>query len=157
LGDSDTITAPAEAQVIYGCGMYLLPGLIDMHVHLEQADLPRYLANGVTTVRNMWGTPQVQDLIRRINNGALNGPQAYSAGTGLDGSTAFTSNPIIVETAAQADSVVASQVSAGWDFIKVHQELKLPAYQAILAAARRLNIRVVGHVPTRVSIEEALL
>lgn len=157
LGDSATVAVPDDAQVVYACGLYLLPGLIDMHAHLEQSDLNRYLANGVTTVRNMWGTPQIQDIIRRINNGSLTGPTVYSAGTGLDGSTAFTSNPIIVENPAQADSVVTSQVSVGWDFIKVHQELKLPAYQAILAAARRLNIRVVGHVPTRVPIEEALM
>ncbi len=157
LGDSSTVSVPAEAQVVYACGQYLLPGLIDMHAHLEQADLPRYLANGVTTVRNMWGTAQIRDLIQRINNGSLAGPTVYSAGTGLDGSTAFTSNPIIVENPAQADAIVASQVSAGWDFIKVHQELKLSAYQAILAAARRYNIRVVGHVPTRVPIEEALM
>jgi imidazolonepropionase-like amidohydrolase len=156
LGDSATVAVPDDAQVRHGCGLYLLPGLIDMHAHLEQADLALYLANGVTTVRNMWGTAQVQDLIRRINNGSIAGPTVYSAGTGLDGSTAFTNGPIIVEDPARADSVVAGQVSLGWDFIKVHQELKLPAYQAILAAARRQNICVLGHVPTRVPIEEAL-
>ncbi len=157
MGDSAAVTVPADAQVIYGCdGLYLMPGLIDMHVHLEQADLARYLASGVTAVRNMWGTAQVQDLIRRINDGSVAGPVVYSAGTGLDGSTAFTNGPIIVEDPARAEAVVAAQVSAGWNFIKVHQELKLAPYQAILAAARRQNIRVVGHVPTRVPIEEAL-
>lgn len=156
LGDSATVALPPDAQVINGCGLYALPGLMDMHVHLEQADLPRYLAAGVTTVRNMWGTAQLQDLLRRLQSGTLAGPTVYSAGTGLDGSTAFTNGPIIVEDPARAESVVASQVSAGWDFIKVHQELKLAPYQAILAAARNHHIRVLGHVPTRVPIEEAL-
>jgi hypothetical protein len=43
--------------VIDGSGKYLLPGLIDMHVHLgdNEDDLLLYLVNGVTTIRNMWG------------------------------------------------------------------------------------------------------
>jgi len=156
LGDSATVAVPAGAQVINGCGLYVVPGLMDMHVHVAQADLPRYLAAGVTTVRNMWGTAQLQELFRRIDDGTLAGPKVYSAGTGVDGSTAFTNGPLILEDPARAESVVASQVSAGWDFIKVHQELKLAPYQALLAAAHRQNIRVLGHVPTRVPIEEAL-
>ncbi|MCC7131240.1 MAG: hypothetical protein IT352_01275, partial [Gemmatimonadales bacterium] len=40
---------------IAGRGRYLLPGFADMHVHLDrEGDLITYVANGITTVRNMW-------------------------------------------------------------------------------------------------------
>ena len=36
-----------------------MPGLIDMHVHIRAIDLPRYLANGITTVRDLAGLDSV--------------------------------------------------------------------------------------------------
>jgi adenine deaminase len=57
IGPSNEIKIPSNARVIDGQGAYLMPGLADMHVHLTgnwplpQLDL--YLANGVTTVRDL--------------------------------------------------------------------------------------------------------
>src|SRR5262245_31246383 len=53
--DAVGLVGPANALVIEGRGRYLLPGLIDMHVHINSADLETYPRNGITTVRNMWG------------------------------------------------------------------------------------------------------
>lgn len=45
-----------NATVIEGKGKYLTPELTDMHIHLWLEDeLALYLANGVTTVRDMFG------------------------------------------------------------------------------------------------------
>ncbi len=42
--------------VVDGTGKYLMPGLVDMHVHIEsENDMLLFVANGVTSVRNMWG------------------------------------------------------------------------------------------------------
>ena len=61
VGRSEDVGVPPGATVVDGAGKYLLPGLMDMHVHVkEQRHLGRYLAYGVTTVRNMhgaWGEP----------------------------------------------------------------------------------------------------
>ena len=58
LGASASLPVPAGARVIEGRGKYLMPGLAEMHAHLtREEDLALYLARGVTTVRNMWGTP----------------------------------------------------------------------------------------------------
>ncbi|SFD72867.1 hypothetical protein [Thermophagus xiamenensis] len=44
--------------VVDGQNGFLLPGLTDMHVHLwDRYELGLYLANGVTTIRNVWGLP----------------------------------------------------------------------------------------------------
>ena len=48
-----------EVEIFDAQGKYLLPGLIDMHVHVwDKYELGLYLANGVTAVRNVWGIIQ---------------------------------------------------------------------------------------------------
>ena len=46
------------ALVVDGAGGFLVPGLIDAHVHLnDESELAAYLAQGVTGIRNMSGYP----------------------------------------------------------------------------------------------------
>src|SRR5512141_2388672 len=59
LGPVESVPVPAGAAVIYGNGRWLVPGLTDMHVHVVEEDLPRYVATGVTTVRDMAGIDSV--------------------------------------------------------------------------------------------------
>ena len=57
LGPAAVIAVPAGARTIDGAGKFLMPGLADMHIHLnDSAALAILVANGVTTVRNMWGS-----------------------------------------------------------------------------------------------------
>ena len=66
----------------------LMPGLADMHVHLEYFEDPSilklFLANGVTTVRNMDGRPRILEWKKQIEEGTLLGPLIYTAGPLLD-------------------------------------------------------------------------
>jgi cytosine/adenosine deaminase-related metal-dependent hydrolase len=58
ISESGKTSIPKSAQVVDGTGKFLIPGLWDMHVHLDYRDyLPLYIANGVTGVRVMWGAP----------------------------------------------------------------------------------------------------
>ncbi len=76
-------------------GKYIIPGLWDMHVHIEGKDLiednkalfPLYVAFGVTTVRDMASDLGEQVLTWRddISSGALFGPQIFTAGRKLEG------------------------------------------------------------------------
>jgi imidazolonepropionase-like amidohydrolase len=63
IGAADSVHVPAGAQRIDGRGRYLMPGLADMHVHLEHSRDPAllalFVAHGVTTVRSMDGRPYI--------------------------------------------------------------------------------------------------
>lgn len=51
-------------------GKYLIPGLIDCHIHMDSNEITEMLlANGVTACRNMWGTDLTQGGIQEINEG----------------------------------------------------------------------------------------
>src|SRR6185503_5303753 len=79
VGPAGAETVPADALRIDGHERFLLPGLADMHVHVwDEHDLWLFVANGVTTVRNMFGSEQHLDWRAKIERGELVGPRIYT-------------------------------------------------------------------------------
>jgi len=115
-----------------------------------------FAANGVTTVRNMWGSETIDALAREINSGGLIGPHIYSTGPITDGNPPVWESSRIVETPAQAEEAVRSDKQKGYVAIKVYSRLSKDGYNAIIAAAKRQGLPVVGHVPTSVGLEAAI-
>jgi hypothetical protein len=155
IGD---MAPPAGAQVIEARGKYLIPGLHDMHVHLDgtRGMLELFVLAGVTTVRNMAGNPRVLALRERVARGELLGPAIYTAGPFVDGAHPRWEASDVVAQPEDAERVIAAQAAAGYDFVKVYNGLTLPAYDAVAAAARAHHLRVVGHVPFAVPLAHAL-
>ena len=177
VGPADKVRIPDDADVIDATGGYLIPGLWDMHVHsvanvavdrshesvaAKDWHFPLFLAHGVTGVRNMNdGTGDVTlELAKRIRRqlaeGDLRGPPRFlTTGPSVDGDPPLGSNPVVVRTAAEARAAVAQLVSNGADAVKVYENLSREAYFAIIDEARRRGIPVDGHVPFRVTPQEA--
>ena len=145
---ADSIAVPKGATRIDGRGLFVMPGLVDMHVHPYDTDgLPSYLAYGVTTIAVMHGFPDVVDWRERIKRGQLVGPTIYTAGPTVNGYPAGNPLFVSVEDPDGARAVVRQQHKAGYDFVKVYSMLNVPEYDAILAEARRLGMPVFGHIP----------
>ena len=147
--------AQSGCTVVRGEHRYLVPGLVDSHVHLPlkgEADqrlvLQMLLANGITTGINMEGSPEIVALRDRIDRRQIAGPKLYTTGP-------FIQQPRFM-TADQVTGEVVAEKQAGYDFIKVHGQLTREAYDALFAAARAEKIRVVGHVPDNLGIDAAL-
>jgi imidazolonepropionase-like amidohydrolase len=115
-----------------------------------------FVANGVTTVRNMWGSETIDALAKEINSGSLTGPHIYSTGPITDGDPPVWQSSRTVETPAQAEEAVRSDKQKGYVAIKVYSRLSKDGYNAIIAAARRRGLPVVGHVPTSVGLDAAI-
>ncbi len=149
IGEAGAINAPAGTLVIQGEGRTLIPGLIDAHVHLfDEAELAAYLAHGVTGLRNMSGFPFHLDLIERIEQGELLAPDLITTGPILN-SPGPNANLLqqFVTTADEARQAVGAQHAAGFRRLKVYSNLTREAYEAIVAEARRLDMRMTGHSP----------
>lgn len=157
LGPATSTPVPDGTTRIDGHGKWLMPGLVDMHVHMDDADDGTlYVANGVTTIRNMWGTAQT--LIARADYAeerAL-GPTVYTTGPILDGNPVVWPGSVAIENAEQADKEIAAEKAAGYDFVKVYERLGTDGYLGILAAAKRHGLRVFGHVPSAVGLDDVL-
>jgi imidazolonepropionase-like amidohydrolase len=115
-----------------------------------------FLANGVTTVRNMWGSETIDALAKDIDSGRLAGPHIYSSGPITDGNPPVWESSRIVETPVQAEEAVRSDKQKGYVAIKVYNRLSKDGYNAIVAAARRQGLPVVGHAPNSVGLEGAI-
>jgi hypothetical protein len=154
-----SIKAPKGSAIVDGTGKFLIPGLWDMHVHLNRPEIffPLLLANGVTGVREMFtGIP-----IRTIREWRMRAgvPRIYAAGF-LDGPMMLNNGPpppgaFAVADPAQARFAVRSLAESGVDFLKVYNSIPRDAYFAIADEARGIGIPFAGHVPEAVSNGEA--
>jgi imidazolonepropionase-like amidohydrolase len=166
IGDHRTVEAPADALLIEAQGKYLMPGLVDMHVHMKELnELLLFVANGVTAVRDMWGTtgmqlwmgfPDQKDLRTRIIQGELLGPTIYSSGPIMEGDPPSMPLMPVIRTPEEAGASIAWQKTQGYDYVKVYDNLMPDTYKAILQAARDQDLPVIGHVPWRVGLDAVL-
>ena len=155
---------PAGATRIDGRGRFLIPGLNDMHVHFQDSSaLGRFVATGVTGVRVLWGGPITLEFRDRIVRGELAGPDIYTAGTIIEGlpppelaAVIDTAGRVIVHDSVDGTRAVREQAAAGYDFIKVYNNVPAAAYRGIVAEAERVGIPVAGHIPFEVGLDGAL-
>jgi imidazolonepropionase-like amidohydrolase len=160
------VKIPKDTVRIDGKGKYLIPGLMDMHTHLlsdgddypdsiAEDELKVMIANGVTTIRLMIGTPEQLILRARSAKGEIIAPTIYAAGPHLTGRE--QGNDFVVNTPEEAREAVRKSKAAGYDFIKITTFIKAEVYEAAIDEAAKQNIRVVGHADSRfVGVERAL-
>lgn len=154
MGPSLHAHIPKGAVVIDGRRkLFLMPGLCDMHTHLRyENDLSLYLANGVTTVRNMRGTTQHLKWREEVRSGAIDGPRIYTAGPRLGHDPGYT----VLNTAQEGDSEVRREKAAGYDCVKVYDELPGLVYKQVVKTAAEVGMPVVGHVNSDLGVRGVL-
>ena len=178
VGPADSVQIPPSSRIVDGTGRYLIPGLWDMHVHLRDlgGTLPLFIANGVTTVRDMGSDFDQTSVLRaqiasrgRVGPSVLTpGPILESAswmdqyvnlmsqsGRSADEIEAFRRSRKAVSGPAQAASVVDSLAALGVDFIKIRHAESPDAFRAVGRAARRNGLKLAGHFLWILPLDEA--
>jgi imidazolonepropionase-like amidohydrolase len=147
VGTRAATPVPAGKRVIAGNGRVLMPGLADMHVHLDdEADLRRYLEAGVTLVRNMRGEPRHLRWRGEIAAGRRQGPRIMTTGPTLTGAVRVNPRHVPVTNAAEVSKEVRAQAEAGYDLVKVHSGLSPRLLGLIGAVAESTHHALVGHL-----------
>jgi imidazolonepropionase-like amidohydrolase len=152
---------PPDARRLDGTGRFLVPGLVDAHVHVAirpDAEVsstlltPLFVAHGVLAVRDMGGDlTRLNALRASLAAGHLRGPEIVTPGPFIDGPQAASPTVRPVASAAQAAQAVAGVAAQKADFIKVQAGLSADIWRAVLAAARAAGLHVAGHVPESLS------
>ncbi|UOK61288.1 hypothetical protein MT997_22340 [Paenibacillus sp. OVF10] len=91
IGNSKQTAIPDYAQVRDATGQYVIPGLWDMHVHVEdnyKAAFPLFLANGVTGVREMGASLKNVDIWKTSMRAGMPALRLVYAGSTLNGGPA---------------------------------------------------------------------
>jgi imidazolonepropionase-like amidohydrolase len=144
---NDDFKLPRRTLKVDGRGKFVMPGLIDAHAHVARWALPRYLAFGVTTVRDVHGAlDSVVTLREQAALGATLAPRIYIAGSMLDGAPATYSDAMVARDNAEARKAVDRLAVAGVDFVKVYTHVGPPMLRAILDEANTFGLRVTGHL-----------
>ena len=144
---SNSNKPPAGYKRIDGTGKYLLPALSDMHVHLYlESDLGLYLSSGIGTVMNMDGKEPAHLYWKKLATSAkLVSPDIFTCGPKF--------NRKFGDGAAEE---VHRQAMAGYDAIKLYNNVPVEEYQSIMNAAKLNKLITVGHIPRGVGFKETL-
>ena len=144
VGARDTVQLPANVELVDAKGKYLLPGLIDCHVHVAASgyvptrpkgsetayktviainNLRSALQAGVTTVRDLCGNRINLALRTAVERGMLIAPRLFTAGKGIcmtgghgSGEPGFVHE---VNTPDAVRAAVRQELTAGADLIKL--------------------------------------
>ena len=175
LGPASTTVIPKQARIVDGSGKFLMPGLIEMHAHSSKARasaLGLFVANGVTTIRDMGGDHE--ELLRwrrEIRAGSRVGPRMFIAGPYLEAASRveqmrkdppservepFERLRIPIGSPGDARRVIGELAKKDVDFIKIRTVQDNDTYLALNEAAHANKLRLTGHVPVGMDPEFVL-
>lgn len=156
VGPADTLAPAPGATRVEGGGRTLIPGLFDMHVHLDAAHaddcLALHVANGVTTVQCMSGSPWHLGLRGQLERRERLGPRLFTTGP--------TTATLRVHTTEQAERAVREQRAAGYDGVKMYGDgqdtMPVETYRRLVATGHEVGMRIVGHAPRNLPFQVVL-
>lgn len=136
---------PDTSEKIDVAGKYIIPGLMDMHVHIKHEFAHLFTASGVTTVRNTAGNVTELETLRNASNDAAT-PRAISADRLIDGPPGLWGDTspwnVNVATVEEARNEVNRQIAAGADLIKVYGWLSEENMKAVVEEAKLHHLEV---------------
>jgi hypothetical protein len=166
IGDGSELSALVGKEDVFDAGgRYVIPGLWDMHVHIEGEDLvednrallPLYVAYGITTVRDCASDLGELVLAWRdsINNDQLFGPQIFTAGRKLEGINSIWKGDLEIANVEELQQMLYKLDGYNVDFVKI-TENTLPGdlFLTSVIEARKRGYKVTGHVPYDLSVAE---
>jgi imidazolonepropionase-like amidohydrolase len=173
VGPAGEVTIPDGAEIVDGQGGYLMPGLADMHAHLleNQDAMILYLANGVTTIRNLSALPHILTWRDQVAAGELLGPTirpgkrlsappvdtdflVYRLNRAAGPFFSFNTSAFgFTADAAEGRQQVLQAKADGYEFIKINYLLSRETFDSIVTTAAEVDLPVRAHVPADVGVE----
>ena len=154
-----------SSQRIDAKNKFMIPGLCDMHIHLEGAELvednkallPVFLAYGITSVRDCASDlgEQVLQWRQEIKDNKLQGPTIFTAGLKLEGKNSVWKGDLEIENEKELEAMLDMLDGYKVDFIKITENtLKGDLFLESVKQAHTRGYKVSGHVPLDVTIGE---
>ena len=150
VGPAGRVDVPQDAELIDGHGKTLLPGLFDMHVHLEGGvDGILHIASGVTSVRDMGNSI---DLLTQLDeewrNGTGIGPRISKAGL-IDSPGPYQApTGLLAATQAEANAAVNRYADLGYVQTKLYSSFDPKLVPEVIWLSHARGMRVSGHIPS---------
>jgi len=148
VGPRDRVAVPESARRIDAQGKWLLPGLIDLHVHLDEVLTPgAFPLFGVTSIRDV-GSRLVT--LQRLRARATSGetmPRLFWMGRNIDEGMPSWSGAVAVKGPEEVPALLADmQERQGVDGVKLYVDARPDVARAVIAEAHRRHLPVTGHL-----------
>jgi cytosine/adenosine deaminase-related metal-dependent hydrolase len=155
VGEDGRVTVPQAAEVLDATGKMLMPGLWDMHVHLQPNDGLLNMAAGITSVRDLANdTDRLLEMRGRFEQGTEIGPRVVMAGF-LDGRGPFAGpTKVFADSEQEAKENIDKYAKLGYVQIKIYSSIKPELVPKIAEMAHSHGMRVSGHVPAFMTAEQ---
>ena len=160
IGPMDRTPAPAGATRVDVTGKTIVPGLIDLHFHIESDPrlALRQLSHGVTAFRDpgQWDDKFVE-LRRMIAADHLKGPHIFTCGPHIDGEhPAYPNDAVVARDPGEARRLAERNVEWGATALKIYFRLPLESARAVIEVCNAHHIPCTAHLEI-LDAREALL
>jgi hypothetical protein len=157
VGPSARVKAPEGAEVIDLAGQAVIPGLIDMHMHLGGVDGVLAIASGVTTGRDVGNEPDtLDDFKNRFDEGTAIGPHLLRFGFTEGRNEKAAASEVTAETVEEARAAVEFYAARKYEGVKIYNSVKTELVPVIAKEAHARGMLVTGHVPVHMLANEAV-
>ncbi|MCB0687282.1 MAG: amidohydrolase family protein [Saprospiraceae bacterium] len=148
---------PDDAELIDGRGKTLLPGLFDMHTHLDRSQGILNLAAGVTSVRDLANSFDLPEIRDEFNENTVLGPRILIMSGFIDQAGPYA-GPIgkIISSLQEGLDAIGFYKERGYDQIKLYSSIDPAWVRPLAQKAHRLGLRVCGHIPAHMLAAEAV-
>lgn len=138
-------------------GRIVLPGLFDLHGHVDRWSGALNMSTGVTSVRDMGNdNKQLQAMLDETAAGKLMAPQVVPAGF-LEGESPFSANlGFVIKDLPAAQSAIDWYAERGYPQLKIYNSFPKAILKDTIAYAHKRGMRVSGHIPAGLRAQEAL-
>lgn len=150
VGPANAVQPPAGAERVDLSGRTVMPGLVDLHFHIE--DDPklalRQLSNGVTAFRDpgQWNEKFVE-LRKMIAADGLTGPRIFTTGPHIDGERpAYPADSVVARDAEEARRFAELSVQQGATALKIYFRLPFASARAVIDVCDAKHIPCTAHL-----------
>ena len=145
VGSRGDLPIPESAEVIDLAGRWILPGFIDGHAHTERWALARYIAAGVTAVRDLHGDrDSILALKEEAGLGGIVSPRIFSSSSMIDGPGTAELGATEVHDVSDARRAVDDRAVAGADLVKVGPRITAELLKGVVDEATTFTFKVAA-------------
>ena len=150
IGPAASTALPEDAQTIDLSGFTIIPGLIDLHFHIENEPklALRQLSHGITAFRDpgQWNEKFVE-LRRLIAADQLPGPRIFTTGPHIDGEgPAYPADSVVARDAEEARRLAERNVAQGASALKIYFRLPFASARSVIDVCNTRGIPCTAHL-----------